>query len=87
MAQVDTLLVARDLSGKAAWFSAVEPIQVSLERSTLADLGLDHLHQAALEDAAVRSALMSGANVRVVPGLTSEHAPREGIGALLRFRP
>ena len=87
MAQVDTLLIAPDLSGKTAWFSAVEPIQVSLESQTLADLGLGHLHQAALEDAAVRSALMSGANVRVVPGLTSEHAPREGIGALLRFRP
>ena len=86
MAQVDTLLVARDLSGKSAWFSPSEPIQLALDRSALEDLGLEDLEEAGLEDAAVRSALMADARVRILPALGAEHAPREGIGALLRFR-
>ena len=85
MAQVERLLVARDEAGSQAWFSPADPTQAALDRSTLDELGLHDVRPAELVDVAVRTALLTGADVTVVPRLGEDHSPREGIGALLRF--
>ncbi|HYZ47093.1 MAG TPA: Vms1/Ankzf1 family peptidyl-tRNA hydrolase, partial [Actinomycetota bacterium] len=85
MAQVDMLLVSRDVSG-SAWFSPSQPAQVSERRATIDELGLEDALEASLEDVAIAVALLTGATVRVVPTVGEEHGPRDGIGALLRFR-
>jgi peptide subunit release factor 1 (eRF1) len=86
MAQVQTLLVGRAPAEERAWFSAAAPGQAAPERATLAGLGLDDLREAALVDVAVSAALVTGASVWVLPALEPEHGPRQGLGALLRFR-
>ena len=64
----------------SAWFGP-EPTHVALEEGDLAVMGVEHPERAELCDVAVRAALATGANVRIVP----RNALPDGIGAILRF--
>lgn len=81
--RVGTLMVRpRDADGRTAWFGAgptdVQPIDQPAPEWTDARLG-------PLVDVAVRSALLTGAQVRVIPP-EAEDGPAEGIAGLCRFR-
>ena len=84
-ARVETLIVAgRDLSG-TAYVVAEEPTQVATERQALVDLQLGDVVEVPAIDALIRSALAGSSAVRVAPSLSSEHAPADGVGAILRY--
>jgi peptide subunit release factor 1 (eRF1) len=85
IAQVETLLVARDGVEGSAWFSRSDVTQAAAERSTLSDIGMDDLEEAPASDVLVRLALGTGAAIRVIPTLPQEHGPTGGVGAILRF--
>jgi Bacterial archaeo-eukaryotic release factor family 2 len=86
---------------RTAWFGPA-PTDVAADRDALAGLGVPGPVEGRLVDVAVRAALGTGAEVRVLDpadetrpaagrGATHdapappEHAPRDGLGALLRF--
>jgi hypothetical protein len=86
---------------RTAWFGPA-PTDVAADRDALIDLGVPDPVEGRLADVAVRAALGTGAEVRVLDptdetrsaedrGTTHdapappEHAPGEGLGALLRF--
>jgi hypothetical protein len=89
-AQVDTLLVEeRPDDVRTAWFGDAGQ-SVALDRETLLAAGEIAPAEARLVDVAMRAALLSGANVRVLeppdPGdPDDQRRPSEGLGALLRF--
>jgi hypothetical protein len=72
-------------TGRTAWFGD-EPLQLALDRADLDAMGVDQPRQADLVDVVVRAAVLSDAEV-VVTSSAVEVAPRDGIGALLRFDP
>jgi peptide subunit release factor 1 (eRF1) len=83
-ALVDTLLVHDDPGAdpdeqRMAWFGP-EPTQLALDRADLEAMGVGEQRQARLVDVAVRAALATGADVRVVPA----SVVRDGVGAILR---
>jgi Bacterial archaeo-eukaryotic release factor family 2 len=83
--QVGTLLVTGPYvdDERTAWFGPA-PTDVGADRGALAALGVATPVEGRLVDVAVRGALGTGAAVRVVdPG--RQAAPRDGLGALLRF--
>jgi hypothetical protein len=81
--RVDTLLVHDDPDdGRSAFFDADEPGLVSVDRSTLHELGRSVEGPARLVDVAVRACLLTGGGVRVV---AARSKLSEGIGALLRW--
>lgn len=101
--QVGTLLLTGLFldDQRTAWFGPA-PTDVAADRDALADLGVPDPVEGRLVDVAVRAALGTGAEVRVLDpadetrsargrGATHdapappEHAPGEGLGALLRF--
>lgn len=85
MAQVDTLLVSTGIEDGSAWFAPSDLTQAALSKSTLTDIGLDDVHEARLVDVLIRSALGTGARVRVLPVLPKDQVPNQGIGAILRY--
>lgn len=84
MSRVDTLILT-DLreTGATAWIGP-DPTHLALTAQELRDLGVDAPVEALLDEALVRAALGTGANVRFVGG-GMEQAPAEGVGALLRY--
>jgi hypothetical protein len=82
--RVATLLV-QDMptDSRTAWFGA-GPTHVYPDRGT-ADVSGTPVRPGRLIDIAVRSALLSGAHVRVIPRGTPGQ-PADGIGALCRYR-
>jgi hypothetical protein len=79
-AMVDTLLVHDDLGDdRTAWFGP-EPNHIGLDESDLAAMGVQRSQTARLIDVAVRAAMGTGAEVRVVPAATVQ----SGLGAVLR---
>lgn len=80
--QVDVLVVHDDIDqGPAVWFDPAGS-QLAMARDDLVAMGIESPAEGRLVDAAVRSALLTGAGVRVVPA----HAlSRDGIGAILRW--
>ncbi|MGW2310959.1 baeRF2 domain-containing protein [Actinomadura luteofluorescens] len=82
--RVDTLLVADDPADRrTAWFGPA-PTQVSDRRTSLAETGADPVEHGRLVDVAVRAAVLTGAEVRVLePG--APDLPAQGIGALCRY--
>jgi hypothetical protein len=101
--QVGTLLLTGLFldDQRTAWFGPA-PTDVAADRDALVDLGVPDPVEGRLVDVAVRAALGTGAEVRVLDpadetrsargrGATHdapappEHAPGEGLGALLRF--
>jgi Bacterial archaeo-eukaryotic release factor family 2 len=83
--QVGTLLVAGLFldDARTAWFGPA-PTDVGADPAALATLGVDDRQEGRLVDVAVRAALGTGAAVRVVDP-DHQAAPRDGLGALLRF--
>jgi Bacterial archaeo-eukaryotic release factor family 2 len=101
--QVETVLLTGLFldDERTAWFGPA-PTDLAVDRDALAGLGVAGPVQGRLVDVAVRAALGTGADVRVLDpadqtrpaagrGATHdapappEHAPAEGLGALLRF--
>jgi hypothetical protein len=82
--QVETLVLADSRDRDATAWVGPDPSHLALAEQDLRDLGVDTPQQALLEDALVRAALGTGAAVRFVTGGT-EQAPRDGVGALLRY--
>jgi hypothetical protein len=81
-AQVQILLVHDDPQNDgSAWFGP-EAIHVAGDREVLRSAGVDDPWEGRLVDVAVRAALGTGAEVRVVP---AEAAPEDGVGGLLRW--
>jgi hypothetical protein len=83
--QVGTLLVAGLFldDQRTAWFGPA-PTDVAGDRDALAALGVATPVEGRLVDVAVRAALGTGANVRVVDP-DRRDGPRDGLGGLLRF--
>jgi hypothetical protein len=83
-AQVDTLLVSdRPDERRSAWFGEAGQ-QVALDRETLLAAGVTTPARGRLVDVVVRAALTTGSSVRVLDP-DAGRAPREGLGAHLRF--
>jgi hypothetical protein len=80
-AQVEVLLVQDDLEDRPAWFGP-EPTQLGLRPEYVVGLGDQAPQEAPLVDVAVRSALATGAGLRVVP---PGERPRGGMAAILRW--
>lgn len=81
-AQVAVLLVHDDRDDdRTAWFGP-EPSQVASSRQELEAMGVAHPDQGRLVDVAIRAAIGTGADVRIVP----EHGgPADRVGAILRW--
>lgn len=84
-AQVDRLLISPGRVDDKAYFSPGDLTQASLDRKTLAELGIDDIEEADAADVIVRATIGTGARVIVIPEVSEKHGPREGIGALLRY--
>jgi len=86
--QVDTLLVRDDPDDeRTAWFGEA-PGLVAIDPATLAAIGVATPLEGRLVDVAVRAALGTGAQVRVLDGGVGgpeRPGPAEGLGALFRF--
>ncbi|HVT22479.1 MAG TPA: Vms1/Ankzf1 family peptidyl-tRNA hydrolase [Mycobacteriales bacterium] len=84
-AQVATLLVSPGWHG---WDRRLafgpDPAQVAVEPSDLEGLGVDSPASGPLVDVAIRAALGTDADVIVVSA-DADNAPKDGLGALLRF--
>jgi hypothetical protein len=82
MSQVEVLLVADGAAdGRTAWFGRA-PAQVDLSREDVDSLGDRDPAEASLIDVCIRTALLTGARIAVVP---AQAGVREGIGAILRW--
>jgi hypothetical protein len=85
MSQVETLLISTAGEQRDGWFSRSDLTQGALNRKALGEIGIEDVEQARLDDVLIRVALGTGAAVCVIPELSKEHGPSEGIGAILRF--
>lgn len=85
MSQVATLLIGDQAQRPKAYFVGDDPTQASVDRAEIEGLGLGEVLEADARTVAVRAAVGTGANVMTVPDIGSQHAPKHGIGALLRF--
>lgn len=83
-ARVETLILAGP-GDKSVFTVAQDPTQVATDRQALLDLNLGEVAEASLVDAFIRSAIAGGSAVRVVPSLSGEHGPLDGVGAILRY--
>jgi hypothetical protein len=90
-ARVAALLIA-DVGDARLWMGA-DPMQVAAKPADLRALGVDDPREVGAVDALIRAALASGAGVRLYDtrdpdgplGLDPAQAPRDGVGALLRW--
>lgn len=85
MAQVDTLLVSLGASESSAWFAGSDLTQAAPSKSSLTDIGLEDVHEGSLVDVLVRCALGTGARIRILPALSEDQLPSEGVGGILRY--
>jgi hypothetical protein len=76
------LTVHDDPTDETQAFFGPEPHHIALDVSTLVDMGVTNVTEARLFDVMVRSALGTGADVRIIP---KHGGPTDGIGALLRW--
>jgi len=80
-AQVETLLVHDDPEDdRTAWFGP-EAVHVGSDRATVEAMGTDQGREGRLVDVAIRAALGTGAEIRIVPSTTA----KDGLGAVLRY--
>lgn len=86
MSQVATLLIGDQAQHRYGHFILDDPNQISLDRAELESIGAGDVLEADGLTVAVRTAVGTGADVCVVPDLGSQHGPKHGIGALLRFK-
>jgi hypothetical protein len=81
-AAVDVLVVADDVDlDRTAWYGPA-PTALATSAGDLRGLGVDDPLEAPLVDVLLRAALGTSAGVRVVP---ADRAPKDGIGAVLRW--
>lgn len=86
-AQVETLLLSDALErddAQAPLVYGADATAIALSPRDLTRLGTDPVASAPQSDVLVRAALLTGADVRVVPA-THPACPTDGVGALLRF--
>ena len=84
MAQVATLILTDARAhGRTAWFGP-DATHLALTEPELRDLGVETPVEGPLDEALVRAALGTGAEVKVVTGGV-EQAPADGVGAILRY--
>ncbi|MGH2686281.1 MAG: Vms1/Ankzf1 family peptidyl-tRNA hydrolase [Actinomycetota bacterium] len=80
-AQVETLLVHDDPGDdRTAWFGP-EATHVGTDRATVEAMGAGDVREGRLVDVAIRAALGTGADIRIVPSTTA----KDGLGAVLRY--
>ncbi|MGH2807570.1 MAG: Vms1/Ankzf1 family peptidyl-tRNA hydrolase [Actinomycetota bacterium] len=84
-AQVNILLITRSRVGGTAWFSPSDLTQASSSKNALTTIGVTDVVDGALDAVLVRAALGTGARVYVLPDLSDEVGPAEGVGGLLRY--
>lgn len=84
-ARVETLLLGADAGTQSAYVVAEDPTQVSTDKQALENLQLGEVFEVPMKRALVRSAVAGGSTVRVIPSLSDEHAPTDGVGAILRY--
>jgi release factor family 2 len=82
-AQVEVLLIRDDADDERTVWIGPEAVHIAHGRDRIEAMGVDDPHEARLRDAAVRAALGTSARIRLLPG---DRGPREGIGAILRWR-
>lgn len=82
-AQVEVLLIRDDAEDKRTVWIGPEPVHLGIARDRLEAMGVEDPHEARLRDAAVRAAIGTSARIRLLP---DGRGPREGIGAILRWR-
>jgi hypothetical protein len=81
-AAVDVLILADDVDeGRTAWFGPA-PTALGTRADDVRGLGVDDPVEAPLVDVLLRAALSTSAGIRIVP---ADRAPKEGIGAVLRW--
>ena len=79
--RVETLLVHDDPDDdRTAWFGP-DPFHLGLDRATVEAMGVDTPAEGRLVDIAIRTALGTSAEIRVVPST----AATDGLGAILRY--
>lgn len=83
-AQVETLLLTTALDQQATLWFGSDPLAVATTSAELRDLGVEDPTEGPLVDVLLRAVAGSDAEVQVVPH-ELEQAPREGVGALLRY--
>jgi hypothetical protein len=84
-AQVNVLLIAPDRIGGTAWFSPADLTQASSSKNALTNYGITDAVDGPLDAVLVRAAFGTGARVWVLPDLSDEHGPAQGVGGLLRY--
>lgn len=82
-AQVEALLIRDEPDDERTVWIGPEPVHIGIARDHLEAMGVDDPHEARLRDATVRAAIGTGARIRLLP---DGRGPREGIGAILRWR-
>jgi len=82
--QVETLVLTDTRDSDRTAFFGPDAAHVAVTAQALLDLGVEQPWEAPLDEVLVRSALLTGADVRFVGG-GMEQAPAEGVGALLRY--
>ena len=86
MSGVETLLVKSPGLEDPAWFSRSDMSQGAERREVLEEMGLSDIEEAATDEVLVRLALGTGAAVCVIPELSEDKGPKDGVGAILRFK-
>jgi peptide subunit release factor 1 (eRF1) len=86
MSQVETLLVRNSGIDRPAWFSRSDMSQGAESKETLEESGISDIDQAPMDEVLARLALGTGAAVCVTPELSEELGPKDGVGAILRYK-
>jgi hypothetical protein len=82
-AQVEVLLIRDDSEDERTAWTGPEPVHIGMAREQVEAMGVDDPHEARLRDAAARAAIGTAARIRLLP---DGRGPREGIGAILRWK-
>jgi hypothetical protein len=82
-AQVDVLLIRDAPDDERTIWTGPEPVHIGMAREQVEAMGVDDPHEVRIRDAAVRAAIGTAARIRLLP---DRRGPREGIGAILRWR-
>jgi peptide subunit release factor 1 (eRF1) len=84
MSQVQTLILTDVRDGGRTLFFGPDATHLAETAQDLLDLGVEQPWEASADEVLLRAALGTGADVKFVAGGV-EQAPREGVGALLRY--
>jgi hypothetical protein len=82
-AQVELLLIRDDAEDERTLWTGPEPVHIGMAREQVEAMGVDDPHEVRIRDATVRAAIGTAARIRLLP---EGRGPREGIGAILRWK-